>query len=139
MAGRITLAKAMVGAIPMFLMQVAKLPLSVFLEVECLQRNFVWGHGDHSRHFHAIGWDHMTKPKEYGGLGFRKLASVNRACSAKLAWNLILGAKGLWVDILWRKYMLREEDSLLNFRAGDSKLWGFICAQIEFIDQGAKW
>lgn len=70
----------------------------------------------------------MLKPKEYRGLGFRKLASVNRACGAKLAWKLTICEKGLWADILLHKYMMRDDASLLNYRSGDSRLWRFICA-----------
>ena len=35
--------------------------------------------------------------------------------------------------------MLRDEDSLFSYKAGDSKLWRFICSQKEVVDKGMKW
>ncbi|KAK4264615.1 hypothetical protein QN277_025768 [Acacia crassicarpa] len=139
MAGRITLAQSVLSTIPFYPMLVARLPTSVCLEVEHLQRNFIWGHDGDSRRFHSIGWDQITRPKEYGGLGLRRLCSVNKACNAKLAWKLVSGAKGLWAEILFHRYMVRDGESLLNYRPGDSKLWKFICDHSDLVDQGSKW
>ena len=74
MAGRITLAKLVISLIPMYTMLVARIPVSVCKEIERLQRNFIWGHEDVGKHFHSIGWDRITRPKEFGRLGFRRLS-----------------------------------------------------------------
>ena len=94
--------------------------------MERLQRNFIWGNSQHSKGFHPIGWDQIVRPKVNGGLGFKKLSSFNRAYGAKIAWKLVNGDKGLWVDVLLHKYMLRNEDNLLEARKGNSALWKFI-------------
>ncbi|XP_028778230.1 uncharacterized protein LOC114734750 [Neltuma alba] len=139
LAGRITLAKSVVSYIPLYPMQVALLPKKIYEEVERLQRNFIWGNNQHSHGYHPIGWHQVTLPKSHGGLGFKRLASVNRAYGAKLAWKLIRGENGLWVDILQQKYMLRDEECLLTAFPGDSKLWSFICKQADIIENGTKW
>ncbi|KAK4258521.1 hypothetical protein QN277_004963 [Acacia crassicarpa] len=139
MAGRVTLAKSVISSIPLYPMQVARLPKGVCLAVEKIQRNFIWGHGDNNNRFHPVGWDRITRPKEFGGLGFRRLQSLNKACGAKLAWNLVTGATGLWAEVLQAKYMLRDEHSLLVSKSGDSKLWKFITSQRHIIEKGTKW
>lgn len=103
--------------------------------MERLQRNFIWGHnGLKSNFIQPIGWKQITRAKEYGGFGFRRLTSLNCAYGAKLAWRLVVGANGLWADILQQRYMLREVDSLLTFRPGDSSLWKFVCSHNDIID-----
>ncbi|XP_028767839.1 uncharacterized protein LOC114725488 [Neltuma alba] len=103
MAGRITLAKSVLSAIPLYPMQVSKIPIAVCHEVERLQRKFIWGHSQSLHGFHPIRWDQMVLPKLYGGLGFKRLTTVNQVCGAKLAWKLVTGAKGLWVEVLLHK------------------------------------
>ncbi|KAK4274538.1 hypothetical protein QN277_017742 [Acacia crassicarpa] len=139
MAGRIMLAKSVVSSIPLYPMHVAMLPKSVCYEIERLQRNFIWGHNEATKCFHPIGWEQITRPKQYGGLGFRRLCSLNQACGVKMAWKLIEGSKGLWTDILSHRYMRREGTSLLSCRPGDSRVWKFICSQKELVDRGSKW
>ncbi|KAK4263121.1 hypothetical protein QN277_028589 [Acacia crassicarpa] len=139
MAGRIMLAKSIVSSIPLYPMHVAMLPTSVCYEIERLQRNFIWGHNEATKCFHPIGWEQITRPKQYGGLGFRRLCSLNQACGVKMAWKLIEGSKGLWADILSHRYMRREGISLLSCRPGDSRVWKFIYSQKELVDRGSKW
>lgn len=43
LAGRITLAKSVIEAIPLFQMMTSKLPKSCIEEIYGLQRRFVWG------------------------------------------------------------------------------------------------
>ncbi|KAK4270818.1 hypothetical protein QN277_019587 [Acacia crassicarpa] len=138
-AGRITLAKSVLSSIPVYPMIVAKIPVSVCHEVERIQRNFIWGHTESTHQYHPIGWDQLTLPKQYGGLGFRRLEAFNRACGVKLAWQICMGSKGLWAEILQQRYLLREGDSLLAYRKGDSQIWKFICAQKDIVELGTKW
>ncbi|XP_028803541.1 uncharacterized protein LOC114758643 [Neltuma alba] len=119
--------------------KVAKIPALVCHEVERLQRNFIWGEDQHKNGFHPIGWERLILPKDFGGLGFRRLTSVNRALGSKIAWNMIIGSKSLWADVFQRKYMTRSEENLFNTQQGDSRLWKFICQQSDVIEQGTRW
>ncbi|KAK4286586.1 hypothetical protein QN277_003122 [Acacia crassicarpa] len=139
MGGRITLAKTVISAIPLYPMQVSQLPVSVCKELERLQRRFIWGFSDSTKGFHPMSWERITLPKHYGGLGLKRLCSVNRAFGAKLAWSLVKGEDGLWAEVLKKKYMLRDEESLLNSKNSDSTLWKFICRQEEVVEAGSRW
>lgn len=112
--------------------------MSIFEEVERLQCNFLWGTLQNNRGFHPLGWNRLAIPKSHGGLGFKKLTSMNKAFRSMLAWNLIKGAKGLCAEVLEKKHMRRSDTSLLNAKATDSHLWRFVCRQSEIVELGTR-
>lgn len=64
-------------------MHVEKLPKSVCDKIERVQRDFLWGEGEGSRKAHLLNWNGICRPKDRGGLGFRHVEEMNRACGAK--------------------------------------------------------
>ncbi|CAJ2632916.1 unnamed protein product [Trifolium pratense] len=69
-------------------MMTSIIPKACVDEIQKMQRRFIWGDTEHSRKYHAIGWDIMTKPKDCGGLGLRRLTVMNKACILKLGRKL---------------------------------------------------
>jgi ribonuclease HI len=104
LAGRITLAKSVIQAIPIYPMMSMPIPRTCLNEIEKLQRAFIWGDTTDKKKAHMVGWDIMTKPKKYGGLGFRTLHDVNTACLMKLGWSLMINEQSLWGDVMKGKY-----------------------------------
>jgi hypothetical protein len=84
LAGRITLAKSVIQAIPIYPMMSLPIPNSCLNEIEKIQRAFIWGDTEDKRKAHMVGWETITKPKCSGGLGFRKLQCMNKACLMKM-------------------------------------------------------
>uniref|UniRef100_A0A2N9IJZ1 Reverse transcriptase domain-containing protein n=1 Tax=Fagus sylvatica TaxID=28930 RepID=A0A2N9IJZ1_FAGSY len=79
------------------------LPLS-YLEVEKLQRDFLWGGmGDEVKH-HLVGWDKVCTPKEVGGLGVRSLILTNKALLGKWLWRFGMEGDHLWRRVLMAKF-----------------------------------
>ncbi|XP_028754982.1 uncharacterized protein LOC114714409 [Neltuma alba] len=138
LAGRITLAKSVLSTIPLYPMQVAKLPVTICNEVEKLQRGFIWDDLQ-ERKAHPIGWDKICLPKNVGGLGFRKLSSMNKACGVKIAWKLKSESTRLWADVLRHKYIYSRTGCEWEAKATDSRLWHFICQQQQILNQGICW
>jgi hypothetical protein len=120
-AGRVTLAKSVIEAIPIYPMMTNRIPNACLEEIQKLQRRFIWGHTDDSRKYHAVSWNIITKPKCIGGLGMRRLDTMNQACLAKLGWKLYIGADELWCDVLRGKYDCRNFKGVS--RASASSLW----------------
>ena len=77
MAGRVTLASSVLSSIPIYNMQVEKIPKHICLAIEKIQRNFIWGHDDSTRKSHLVSWNMICQPKGVGGLGFPKLSQMN--------------------------------------------------------------
>ncbi|KAJ9536738.1 hypothetical protein OSB04_un000123 [Centaurea solstitialis] len=67
----------------------------------------VWTQGDSSKGKCKVAWSMVCRPKDCGGLGFRRLAVWNRALLAKNLWAIISNRSCLWVDWV-RLYALRD-------------------------------
>ncbi|KAF7826277.1 ribonuclease H [Senna tora] len=109
MAGRVTLAKAVISSIPYYAMQSSRIPKKVCEEIEKKQRNnFIWGHHDEAA----------------GGLGIKRLAAMNDAFLMKLGWKLKVEPTNLCCQVLRGKYgrgweWMRESQAH-NY---DSEMW----------------
>jgi hypothetical protein len=112
-AGRVTLLKAVIEAIPIYPMMTAPIPKACLNEIHKIQRSFIWGDEDGSRKYHAVSWDNVTKPKALGGLGIRRLVNMNKACLMKLGWAIRTDQEALWIDVMKGKYV-RQQSTLEN-------------------------
>jgi hypothetical protein len=72
---------------------IAKIPKVCLEEIQRMHMNI-------TKKYHAVGWEMITKPKELGGLGLRRLDIMNQACLLKLGWKFFLGANDLWFEVL---------------------------------------
>jgi hypothetical protein len=125
-AGRVTLAKSVIEAVPIYPMMTNRIPKGVLEEIQKIQRNFIWGDNNGAKKYHAIRWDVVTMPKHHGGLGLRKLDVMNRACILKLGWKLMSGATDWWCEVMRGKYDCRALTGDANVQASASSLWKYI-------------
>lgn len=84
-AGRVTLAKSVLAAIPAYTMQSDSLPVHICQEIDRITRSFVWNDAPDHRKIHLINWETMSMPKKFGGLGIRQTRAANDAFICKLA------------------------------------------------------
>lgn len=87
-AGRVTLAKSVIEALPTYTMMSSKVPKESLKNIQRLQRDFIWDHSSDSKNMHTIRWQDICKPKHFGGLGLKHLVRMNEACISKLSWKL---------------------------------------------------
>lgn len=88
-AGRLTLAHSVVGSLPIFNMQVKRLPTWVHKELDKSMRKCVWGSAEGKRGAPLLDWDCLCKPKELGGANLKSAMDMNRVMMAKLALRLL--------------------------------------------------
>jgi hypothetical protein len=138
-AGRVTLAKSVIEAIPIYPMMTNKIPKSCLEEIQKLQRNFIWGDRDGVKKYHAIGWEKVTKPKYCGGLGLRRLDVMNQACILKLGWKLASGANDLWCKVMRGKYDCRAMKGEVRVQNSASSLWKYIVKLSPKLDNLCFW
>lgn len=78
---------------------------------------------------HLINWDTLCMSRKDGGLGLKKMTSMNDAFMMKLGWGVLTKPGELWVQVLRGKYdrgyvgLLQEKMS-----PTDSCIWKAIAA-----------
>lgn len=140
MDGRVTLASFVISSIPFYFMQTTRVPVSVCLEIEKLQHDFVWGHVNGGRKFLAMRWDVVCRNKKCGGLGLKKLQAMNDAFIMKLGWKVKTELDNLCSKVLVGKYGrgmdLRREVFVKN---SDSIIWKEIGGLWGALLEGQRW
>lgn len=120
MAGRITLIQSVLSALPTYLMQTTLLPDYTVSELEKVIRRFLWGEDAVNREFHALAWDKISLPKEQGGLNVKDIRKANLAFLAKLGWKILTNKECLWIDIIRKKYLRRDDFLSVPSKSTDS-------------------
>lgn len=140
LTGRITLAKSVLEAMPIYPMMTMQLPSACIEEVHRLQRAFIWGDTSTCRKVHKVSWSSMNLPKEAGGLGLRNLYIMNEACLMKYGWTLRRGVDTLWSQVLVGKYgrgMIRQGH--ISVRGADSAFWKAMARVWPYLDTHQFW
>lgn len=92
LAGRSTLIKAILSALPIYQYAVTLAPASTHKHMELIMRSFLWQGGKQdSKKFSLIKWDQVTLPFEKGGLAIKIPSLSNRAMGFKLIWRMLIG------------------------------------------------
>ncbi|KAF7801954.1 ribonuclease H [Senna tora] len=140
MAGRVSLIKSVTSSIPIFHMQNNSIPQSIIQEFEKAERKFLWGEEENKRKLHTYSWEVACTSKENGGLGIRKLTTMNRALICKTAWNLFYGPNNLCSQVIANKYHKRCKDpGNIYYKTGDSRFWKAISNNWDFIQSNTGW
>lgn len=86
-AGRLTLVKAVLDSVPIYRMNLHKIPTSVIKNLDRIRRDLLWGRGDPNgeqvRKLHLIAWDKICRPKDSVGLGLVPIKVRNLALLCK--------------------------------------------------------
>ncbi|XP_020681302.2 uncharacterized protein LOC110098732 [Dendrobium catenatum] len=111
-AGRMVLVKYVFLSLPIFTMTHSLIPMSTLLEFYKICRDFIWNKCDGKRGLHYLAWDHVCKPKEYGGWGVQSAVERRDAMRAKFSWKLIHNPDSL----LSRQLNAKYGESWWNYR-----------------------
>lgn len=137
--GKEVLIKAVIQAIPVYVMGLFKLSDSICDELTKLSRNFWWGSEQGKRKTCWKSWESMTKPKCNGGLGFRDFKIFNQALLARQAWRLLMYPDSLCARVLKAKYY--PNGSLIDtcFGGNASPGWRATKYGVELLKKGIIW
>lgn len=103
-AGKETLLKSKIQAIPTFVMSCFRLPVATCETFRQLVADEWWGREDGRRKLHWRSWDWLSAPKALGGMGFRDMVLFNQAMLAKQGWNLLTDPDSLCARVLKGRY-----------------------------------
>lgn len=139
-AGRLTLTKSVVQALPTYVMQSVELPKYLCAEIDKKCRKFLWGDMEGDRHMHTVSWSKVCSPKSWGGLGLRAAHKINQASMVKVGWQLATKKEDLWVKVIRAKYKCGSD---LLPRIGKDKpgsnLWKGICHTWDHVEKNLVW
>ena len=85
-------------------MFIFRMPKSVAKRVEKTQRDFLWGGGNLEGKVHLVKWYAVCTEKHKGGLGLRRIATLNRALLGKWIWRFACEKDNLWKQVITTKY-----------------------------------
>ncbi|KAL3723765.1 hypothetical protein ACJRO7_035867 [Eucalyptus globulus] len=138
-AGKETLLKLVVQAIPQYAMSVFKIPVSICKAIEKKIANLWWKNSDSRAGLHWKHWEIMKMRKDRGGMGFKDLITVNKALLGKQAWQMIKNPNALWSKLLKGLYFNRTD--LLHAETSSNPSWGWksLLIRREAIAESSRW
>lgn len=138
-AGKEVVIKAVVQAIPTYVMSCFRLTKSLCDDITSLIRSFWWGQRGEEKKICWLRWELLCKPKAEGGMGFRDMESFNLALLAKQGWRLIKNPDSLAARVRKAKYFARTEFLTARPRPTSSYLWRSILEGRKLLNKGILW
>ncbi|CAL1383881.1 unnamed protein product [Linum trigynum] len=119
--GKEILLKAVIQAIPSYIMYLFHLPVNLNKKMDYLLTNFFWSGSMQKSSLHWCRKEVLCAPKFEGGLGFRSFKDFNMALLAKQAWRLLSSPDSLWSCLLKGLYFSRGD--FMNAKKGSRSSW----------------
>jgi hypothetical protein len=98
--------------------------------------NYWWGSSVDNKHVHLMKWDHLTKPKCEGGMGFRDMRMFNLAMLGKQGWRLMTRPDSLCSQVLKGRYFHDSDFMACSRNKNASCTWRAILAGKEALNPG---
>jgi hypothetical protein len=86
-AGRLTLVKSVLTAIPIYHLITLQCPKWVFKAIDKIRRSFLWKGRKEIKGGHCVvGWTRVCRPLSVGGLGIHNLEILGWALNMRWLW-----------------------------------------------------
>ena len=138
-AGKETLLKSVIQAIPTYLMGVYKIPGLVIQKIHSAMARFWWGSTETQRKIHWKSWDSLCTLKCFGGMGFKDLKMFNDALLGRQAWRLIREPHSLFARVMKAKYYPHCDFLESSLGYSGSYSWSSIWSSKALIKEGVVW
>ncbi|XP_071912409.1 uncharacterized protein [Coffea arabica] len=102
--GKLVLVWSILASMPIHILAASNPPRGVFVMLEQIFADFLWGSSEVGPQFHWIKWSQLCKPYEEGGVGIRLRRS-------------------LWAEFMHLKYCPEVHPCFSNFLPGHSHTW----------------
>ncbi|KAL3635610.1 hypothetical protein CASFOL_020157 [Castilleja foliolosa] len=137
-ASKTVLINSIALALPSYSMSTIIFPKDFCYKMDGMIRKFWWGSNSNGNSLMLKCWDAICAPKSSGGLGFRRMADLNKALLSKLAWDISTQKDTTWIKLLTTKYLrgklfLKDDISHHNV----SRIWTDIYSCRDIIKKGA--
>ncbi|XP_026452057.1 uncharacterized protein LOC113352456 [Papaver somniferum] len=134
-----TLTQSVLGTIASHHMAVFPIPKTILIGWMQPKETFGGIKKQGERGVFTKKWNHVSVPKDLGGLYIRQSAILNQALLAKLAWRMIEEPDTPWVVLLSHKYFNGQNPITYALSRNGSWAWKGICDGIDIIKQFYCW
>nr|GEX64493.1 putative RNA-directed DNA polymerase, eukaryota, reverse transcriptase zinc-binding domain protein [Tanacetum cinerariifolium] len=98
--GRLTLIKAILGSLGIYILSIFEAPETIFKYLERYRAKFFGGGSQDSRKLAWIKWSNVLSSFDIGGLNIGSLKAFNLAFLQKWRWRLFSSPSSLWVKVI---------------------------------------
>jgi hypothetical protein len=138
-AGNETMLKAVIQAIPIYVMSCFLLPVAIYEQMRKLIANQWWGMENGKRKLHWRSWEWLSSPKSMGGMGFRDMEIFNQAMLGHQAWRMTTDPNSLCARVLKGRYFPHDSFWDAPCPRSASYTWRSILHGRKLIHLGARW
>lgn len=103
-AGRLVLTKAILQAIPQYMLSILLAPKAILQKIRATQRAFLWSGNAEKRKWALVAWDKVYKSKLARGLNLIDPDISNKTGGAKLWWHWLKETNLPWARH-WKEYI----------------------------------
>ncbi|KAM6596535.1 hypothetical protein CsatA_007059 [Cannabis sativa] len=136
--GREILIKAILQAVPNYMMSMFQLPVATCDKLRSIILQFWWGTNNDKRKIAWVKWEDVCQPKSKGGLCFKDLVLFNQAMVAKQVWRLMQSPHSLAARVLKYKYFPNTSILDAKDRQGLSHLWSSLIWGLKLLHSGLR-
>ena len=135
------LIRSTLSSLSIYFLSLFQMPRIVWLRLEKIQRNFLWGGRTLDSKPRLVKWDTICSDIRKGGLGVRHLHSLNKALLCKWIWRFASEMEAFWRQIISGKYGDLEEGWCFKEARGGygvglwktiRKLWDLVSCKLSF-------
>ncbi|KAL9664441.1 hypothetical protein QQ045_019841 [Rhodiola kirilowii] len=122
-AGKETLIKAVVQALPVYALSCFKMPKRIVDRWNSIVSSFWWNNADKGKYIAWLNRNKLQRAKEEGGLGLKNFQFLNLALIVKQAWRIFSCPELLISKIFKARYASSAD--LLNAQIGYRPSWAW--------------
>ncbi|KAJ0533882.1 putative RNA-directed DNA polymerase [Helianthus annuus] len=123
LAGRVTLAKSVLGSLPSYYLSLFPAPKGVIKQLEGIRRDFVWGKTGRSQKMRWVKWELFLKPKILGGVGVGGILDYNIAMLSKWLWRYKNEPNHLWTSVIRAIHESSTSKSFISVKKTIPGVW----------------
>ncbi|XP_060967262.1 uncharacterized protein LOC133035407 [Cannabis sativa] len=122
-AGRACLIQSVGSSLATYVAASDVIPKTIARKVDKELRDFWWGDTEAKKTFHTVDWSSLCQSKMRGGLGFRKIETINSAFILKWGWKALTDKESVWGTIIQNKYLNNRNFFDVEINSRDSSFW----------------
>ncbi|CAN1339859.1 Uncharacterized mitochondrial protein AtMg00310 [Linum perenne] len=134
--GKGILLKAVIQAIPTYIISLFSLPKSMIRKMNSLVRRFFWSGSMTKKSIHWCKGEKLCSPFSEGGLSFRDFGLFNKALLARQGWRILNHPEALWVKLLKSLYFPRGDFVTTSKGRRPSWIWASLIKGRSVLDLG---